>query len=265
MVRGNLILAALVSAACSLGACAPSIVINPSWSSIPDGDAMSDAYPGFASLIGVGGSAQIRCRSDLIGNLAECESIKAVPAGMGFDRAALSLTPRFKLNPRQEDGEVEKSSVQFTVRFALPPEEPIAAWAGAAPSDEALRLARTAASLRVETTGDPSREILDNLDLDPDRIGVVTGMIERTVTEYSDRHVGAAALMLARTASEPQLRAMAQGRRPPGPIPSRDAMEAAGPELEILSQEFGARLRELYCARYACPAAGSQVQSVPSA
>ncbi|KQY85004.1 hypothetical protein ASD25_08395 [Brevundimonas sp. Root1423] len=245
-----------VAAGLALGGCAQTVIVDPSWSSIPDGEAMSDAYPGFASWIGVSGWAQVRCRGDLLGNLAECRVIKAVPAGLGFDRAALALTPRFKMNPRQENGEVEKSSVEFTVRFLLPPEEPIVPWTGSEPSAETMALARIAASRMAETRGGPATRILADLDVDADRIEPVTAMVERVSTEYAARSPETGALMLARTGNLDQLRALAEGRRPPGPIPSREAIEAASAESEALGREFGQRLRERYCARYACPADG---------
>jgi hypothetical protein len=255
MVRGDLTGFAL-AVGLALGGCAQTVIVDPSWSSIPDGEAMSDAYPGFASVIGVSGWAQVQCRSDLIGNLAECRAVKAVPAGLGFDRAALALTPRFKLNPRQENGEVEKSSVEFTVRFLLPPEEPITPWTGPEPSAEALALARLAASRMSEMRRGPAAEILADLDVDADRIEPVTAIVERLSTEYSAQSPESGALMLARTGTLEQLRALSEGRRPPGPIPSQEAIEAAGPEIEALGREFGERLRERYCARYACPADG---------
>lgn len=262
MVRRHLTLSAL-AVALALGGCAQTVIVDPSWSSIPDAEAMGDVYPGLASVIGVAGRAQVRCRSDLIGNLAECRVIKAVPAGLGFDRAALALTPRFRLNPRQENGEAEKSSVEFAVRFALPPEEPITPWTGPEPSAEALALARIAASRMSETQRGPGAEILADLDVDTDRIEAVTAMVERLGAEYLARSPDSAALMLARTGTLAQLRAMSEGRRPPGPIPSREAIKAASPEIEALGREFGRELRERYCARYACPADEDQISGPP--
>ena len=251
MVRGDLIIAT-IGVACVLGGCARTVVVPPSWSSVPNGEAMADAYPGFASWIDVSGWAQLRCRSDLLGNLAECRAVKADPAGLGFDRAALSLTPRFKLNPLQRDGEVGKSSVEFTVRFLLPPEESIVPWAGPEPSEEVMALAQVAASRIVESGDDTATGILSDLDVDADRVAVVTRMVERLSADYAARRIESTALMLARSANLTQLRALSEGRRPPGPIPSQATVEAAGPELEALQREFAAELRGVYCARFAC-------------
>lgn len=236
----------------ALGGCAGTTIINPSWASLPDAEAMGDAYPGFATAAGLTGSARVQCRSDLEGRLANCRAVKATPAGLGFDRAGLSLTPRFRLTPRQEAGEATKASVIFSIRFLLPDDATPEPWAGETPSAAALGLARTLASRTVEAGAaapDPAE-----LDVDEDRRAAVMDMIRRVDAEFLSRATEATALMYARTGTMAQLEAMVAGRRPPGSIPAEAVIEAASPELQTLSTARRTRLREVYCARYACPA-----------
>ncbi len=163
------------------------------------------------------------------------------------------MTPRFTLNPLQVDGAVEKSTVEFTVRFTAPPEEEaIPPWTGPEPSEESLSLARVAASRMSALMGDPASEILAELDVDADRVEPVTRMVERVSAAFEGRRIESAALMLARTGDTAQLEALAEGRLPPGSIPSEQAVQAASPEMAAAYRDFERQLREVYCARYAC-------------
>ena len=49
-------------------------------------------------------------------------------AKSGHQGTALALAPRFRVNPREVDGEATKSSVQFTIRFRMEAEEAPPPW-----------------------------------------------------------------------------------------------------------------------------------------
>lgn len=258
MVRGKLIGAAV---AC-LAAFGPGVaqaqdesgvvITDPSWTELPDPHELGEAYPKFASWIDTGGSAQLMCRVTLQGSLALCEVVKTTPEGLGFDRAALSLTPRFRLNPRTVDGDIEKSTVQFAVRFALPPEETIPVWDGEEPSVETVAWVRAGVDRLTERFGPPPHPMLADLDVDEDRRTAVAAMIRTVESGVLDRRLDGVALIMARTSNADQLAAISQGRPPPGPPPPADQARAASSELQTLDREVSGRVRALYCARYSC-------------
>lgn len=258
MVRGKLIAAAAAVACLAAFGVAQAqdeggvVITDPSWTELPDPHELGEAYPKFASWIDTGGSAQLMCRVTLQGSLALCEVVKATPAGLGFDRAALSLTPRFRLNPRTVDGDIEKSTVQFAVRFALPPEETVPAWTGEEPSADTVTWVRAGVDRLTERFGPPPHPMLADLDVDEDRRTAVAAMIRTVESSVLDRRLDGVALLMARTSNADQLAAISQGRPPPGPPPPTDQARAASGELQTLDREVGGRVRALYCARYAC-------------
>lgn len=255
MVRGQLIAAAmlLASAGPSAAQDAPQqIITDPTWSEIPAPDDMGDAYPAFASAIATSGWAQMQCRVTLEGRLALCEVEKTVPAGLGFDRAALSLVPRFRLNPRTVDGDIEKSSVRFSVRFRLGDDDPRPTWTGRQPTADELSRVRQTIGWMAEHMGPPPNELLGRLDVDADRREAVEAMIRQVDQEMLDQRLDGYALVMARTASPEQLDDLMNRRPPRGGPPSEDVLKAAGGDLRPVERQYGDRLRALYCARYPC-------------
>lgn len=98
----------------------PPVITRPDWVSRPSAAQMSRAFPDRALADGIGGSATLRCQVLIGGNLSGCAVTGETPAGMGFGRAALSLTRHFKLSPRTVDGHaVDGAAVVFTVRFGV--------------------------------------------------------------------------------------------------------------------------------------------------
>lgn len=250
MVRGNLISAALASLL--LGGCAT--VVPASWRAVPDGEAMADAYPGFASHAGVEGRAALTCFAETDGRLVECKVDEASPAGLGFDEAALSLTDRFVAEPRTRNGEPVRSDVSFRVVFTLPPVEPVLPWEGPEPSAERLELAREVAPRYLPGLRQGPNAV--NLDgLDADRVEAVQAMLAEIERELRPEAIEAVAAAMARTLSPDDLRGLATGqRRPSRPDMSDDQLARAGDRVRAVSLRANARLNALYCAAYACDA-----------
>ena len=230
-------------------------IVNPTWASIPDGEAMAEVYPEFASMISLEGDVNLRCRVARDGTLSLCRVNTAVPEALGFDDAALALAPRFRVNPREVDGEATKSSVQFTIRFRMAPEEAPPPWTGAEPSPGHLS---AAAKVLVAMTGPTDAETIAqelatlDLDVDDDRVDRVRAMFMQVEAEFSDEAKQAATLAMARLLSPEQLADIqAGGPWPPRPIDEH--LASAGDVAHRVMEKRYARLRELYCVEYECP------------
>lgn len=227
-------------------------IVDPTWASMPDARAMGDAYPEFASRAAFAGEASLRCMVAPDGTLALCSVDSASPAGLGFDRAALSLVPGFRLNPRQVDGEATKSSVRFTIRFQMSPEEAPPPWTGVEPSPE--HLAAVEAFLRRSGMLDAMREDLQTVDLmvDADREDRLRAMVAQVLDELEQEMKQAAVLAMARILTPGQLEVLREGGEWP-PRPRDDVLESAGDAAAVLADRATGRLAELYCAAFDCP------------
>lgn len=225
------------------------VIVDPAWVELPSPEILGLMYPSFAGAMGMSGSAELKCRVTMEGRLALCEVVKALPADLGFGRAALESTPLFRLSPRTVNGDVRKSYVQFTVRFAMPSRD-IEPWSGKEPPPAQVAALRKAFDQLVDETGPPPGIDLDKLGVDDARRDEVVAMIQSVESDLLDQRLDAMALALARAASAEQITAMINGLPPPGPMP--EGLEQAGPELAEVQRLSGQRIRDLYCARYRC-------------
>lgn len=235
-----------------LGGCASSEIVNASWRSVPSGDDMADAYPGFAAALGLRGSARLTCQAQPDGRLADCKPDRVRPSGLGFDQAALDLVDRFRTVPRTRDGAPVASEVRFTVRFELAPDDPPPPWTGVEPSAEALSLAREIAPrFTAPLTQGPGAVSLDGLPAD--RVVAVQSMVQTLDQTWRSRRAEATALAMARTVTVSALEMLRFGnRRPPRPNLSDAELASAGDRLSAVDDEAMADLRARYCARYDC-------------
>lgn len=131
------LLAALVLAASAGGAWAqqassqpadasPSAAVHPTWAATPSGDDLAKAYPSQALSRGVEGRARIRCAVEPDGRLSDCVVIAEEPAGMGFGRATLSISGRFRMTPYQAEPGAARPQVVIPIRWAIASDQPAA-------------------------------------------------------------------------------------------------------------------------------------------
>lgn len=229
-------------------------IVNPTWASMPDGEAMAAAYPEFASIIGLEGDVTLRCRVAVDGSLSLCRALVVVPGGVGFDRAGLDLAPRFRVNPRQVGGEATKSSVQFTIRFRLEPVEAPPPWTGPEPEPSHLAAVETMFEKVKAYSGPMPTWDVEGVDLqvDPDRDAAVRAMIHQVEQEWREKSEAAAALAFARLLTPEQLSDIEAGRRWPAE-PPEPLLSQAGDVIAEVTAGMEARLKQLYCARFDCP------------
>lgn len=244
-------IATALSAVLTLAACATPVIENPRWSRIPDADDMADVYPIFASQVDLEGAARLSCVAQEDGVLADCRVVEASPPGLGFDRAALQLTPRFLVSPRQQDGVSQKARVTFNLRFRLPAdEEAPPPWTGPQPDAATIDRLRSMATFMFE--GLLSEQAADAPDVDQDRVAFVQTLFTTAAEDLREEWITATALALARILTPEQVEAAAARRRPPGVWPTEEQMTAASDRLHEVDMELSRRVRAGYCARYEC-------------
>lgn len=93
---------------------------NPDWISRPSADQVEKAYPEAALREGVTGSATLSCQVTSAGGVVGCKVNVETPPGRGFGRAALGLTPHFRIRPGTDNGQpIEGASVLIPIRFTI--------------------------------------------------------------------------------------------------------------------------------------------------
>ncbi len=98
----------------------PHVLTNPQWISMPSADQVARAYPEGALRQGIAGMAMLSCQVTAAGGVVGCKVNTETPASRGFGRAALGLTPYFRIRPGADNGEpIEGASVQIPVRFQI--------------------------------------------------------------------------------------------------------------------------------------------------
>lgn len=220
----------------------------PSWSSLPDADRMAEAFPLFAALMGQEGVVVLACRVEATGGLQDCAVRHVSPTGLGFDRAALSLTREFRVTPSVAaslsgpDGQ----TVQFTLKFPVD-ESPRPAWSEAEPSVEEIALARTVVARYLP----PPRLVHGDPGVDEDRQTWVSDLLTRVEADLRDDRLHAMAVSWARMLTPEQLEMLSVGQRRPSP-PDPDRLWSSEDGLDAVEDRLKERLRAEYCARYSC-------------
>ena len=104
----------------SLTAHGPKTITDPQWLSKPDADQVSRAFPEEAIRLGKSGMALLSCEVTSAGAVQACSVLSETPRGLGFAKAAISLSHYFRMKPRTEDGEaVSGAIVRIPLRFTL--------------------------------------------------------------------------------------------------------------------------------------------------
>ena len=91
---------------------------RPVWSQAANFDDLARAYP--AKGGGVEGYAVDHCMVRRTGALENCQIIKEEPQGRGFDKAALSLAPKFKVIPELATAP-RRSPIWVDIAIRMPP------------------------------------------------------------------------------------------------------------------------------------------------
>ena len=118
------------------------LAAKPVWVEVPNADDMAAVYPAKALTAHLGGRAVIQCAASADGGLSGCMVTAEEPAGEGFGQAAMSLTPKFRMQTALQDG-APASGLTFSIpiRFKAP-----AAVSAPPPPDRALRYTKEAGS-----------------------------------------------------------------------------------------------------------------------
>jgi len=226
-------------------------VVNPSWAELPAPDDMAEAYPGFAATAGIHGQARLGCLGLPDGRLATCDVLWEAPEGLGFGAAALEVAPRFRLSPRTVDGEASKSRIVFSVQFFRPEFDAAPPYEGPEPEAGELALAMPLAGMMMEDTWGAEEGF--ELDVDESRRPVVERIVAEAEAEFEHEQIGTLARALARVLTPAQIESMTAGVEPADPLPPIEALYDAGAAEGLdISNRFSGRVKQKYCALYAC-------------
>lgn len=99
----------------------PPVIVRPDWVRKPSGDQLMRAYPAAAIRTGATGAVTLNCAVRVDGTLTDCGVRSETPSGLGFGRAAMSLSRYFRMSPQSVNGQaVDGARVNVTTRFTLP-------------------------------------------------------------------------------------------------------------------------------------------------
>lgn len=89
-----------------------------SWAEAPTPADVLAAYPPQALAAKVTGFVSLQCGFDRDGRLEDCQTLGAEPKGQGFERAAKTLSKRFRLDPKELPGvRMRDAGVNLPVTF----------------------------------------------------------------------------------------------------------------------------------------------------
>ena len=204
-------------------------------------------YPGFAALIGVGGSVTLECLARLSGGVSDCQIVEAHPRDLGFETAAIVVASRGVMEPARINGLPYEGRFRFNVPFSQSeegrgqrPERPDIP----APSAKALSLARQVVD--VFGAGPMIQPALGGLSLE--RRNEVLGWATRDFVT-NDRVVREAVIQMVATAlTEDEMLSVLRG----GTVRTGGRQDVDLGEYLLWEADLGAMLRTKYCAKYDC-------------
>ena len=96
-------------------------VTTPNWTAAPVRSQVAAMYPAAALKAGVAGRAILDCAVTPEGGLRACHVGEQEPKGRGFDRAAMSLAPLFRLEPPRDETGAFPRNVRVRVPVVFSP------------------------------------------------------------------------------------------------------------------------------------------------
>lgn len=242
----------------------PTVTIPfPAWSQTPAREAIDNAYPSIARVLGVPGTVRLVCRVADYGGLAGCEAAAEAPTGLGFAHAALSLQDLYRVDPTLLSQGAAGETTTLVIRFVPPAVPPLAAPGATPRSPRALALAREMAGDGVDLSSgfaawrEASQRAgtdLSGLDLPAIQAAMAAGAAAGRA-RIAD---AAAALVAARYTDDQMAAALAFWRTPAGRA-WKAKLPAITAQARVLSIYYG-RLAlndagRAYCAVHGCDAA----------
>lgn len=226
--------------------------VEPQWTTMPDDEAMAEAYPTFAAMAGIDGDVTLRCGVSPDGVPSLCRIVASAPTGLGFDRAGLSVASLFRVSQASLDNTTVPGTVQFTIRFRMGEDEALAPWTGPAPTPEHLAAARVfVEQLESWKTRDDDQTFETmNLDVDPAQEARVRAIVLAVKEEFLEQEKQAGALMLARLLTPEQLADAMAGGDPPD-VPEDLEIRASDAWFQM-NIDSARGLRRLYCGEFDC-------------
>lgn len=94
-----------------------SIDAAPDWVKRPTPDDLMAVFPGEAYRRGQSGQAIINCVVTVQGALKDCVTVDEDPAGHGFGRAAIALTPQLLMKPATKAGAPVEATATIPINF----------------------------------------------------------------------------------------------------------------------------------------------------
>lgn len=96
----------------------PPVITDPTWTSKPSADQLSQFYPVRALNLGKSGDVTLQCRVLQKGTVTGCSVLAETPDSFGFGAAAVKLSRFFRMSPRMEDGRpVDGATVKIRLAF----------------------------------------------------------------------------------------------------------------------------------------------------
>lgn len=218
------------------------------WNSAPSGELLSQLSPGFANMLGIGGSATIECRVSRDGHPFYCRAISETRHGLGFGAAGRLIVASGVIRAARQNGRPINGSFRTNVNFIAPPfEDWSSKWEGPPPSAAAMALARRVVN-SSKMDDFPTDDQLDGLDFD--RRAIVQEWMNELMPVTQAEKLEGTALQFARIFSERDLQRILDGEHVD--IPSADIIMAACPEPTERQIDAWRQIRQRYCDRYEC-------------
>lgn len=255
---------------CVRNACDPSpalrvavdaILQEPPWTEAPGQEEIDAMRPSIASNLALDGAARLRCVVDTRATLKQCAIVADSPSGVGFGQAALSLAPRFRLEPRLMAQGAEGESLAVTLLFRAP--DMTASFEPPAPRSEAsLQLARKVVGYDAEafrrTIAIQEQEALGKPPegADPALYAQMLAAWSEGVAQASDWRAEGMARTLASVYSDRELAAAAAFKKA---FAGREIdtkasrfSAAAGLAAEVMSSRIGRTAQAAFCRTRTC-------------